>query len=153
MFYGRLRKTFFRIASVTTFVLAGFVYFPIKRIDPALKGYYDYYQELKNEVCPSLKLYKPAKIIIDFGMKSGPYIGICYRSNIGFHITVDRQWWDHEDEQDRFQLMMHELSHCMLGLDHIEDPSNYMYPSFMYLDKDTVIQELTANFKAQCPSK
>lgn len=73
-----------------------------------------------------------------FSNLSGDEIGLCQRNRKGFLITIDYRAWQHLTETTKYQLLAHEMSHCMLHLDHSKDDENYMNP---YLRKNLSIHE------------
>lgn len=63
-----------------------------------------------------------------FADLKGPNVGICSRDSNGFLILVDQGSWQNMNEALRYELLAHELSHCMLHMNHSQNTENYMYP-------------------------
>lgn len=61
-------------------------------------------------------------------------VGVCSRWSNGERlIRIDERHWDNYSENERFQVLAHELGHCELDRDHVDDKSDLGYPmSIMY---------------------
>lgn len=60
------------------------------------------------------------KTSIIFGNLESPKVGICKKWNNSSYreIQIDREYWNNTNELAREQLLMHELGHCELNLNH-----------------------------------
>lgn len=72
-----------------------------------------------------IKEYNPVK---DVGV-----IGLCTRTIYSdqFTITIDRRYWLTAWDKDRWQLMYHELGHCMCNLNHPIDSEALDFVDFL----------------------
>lgn len=67
-------------------------------------------------------------------------IGKCYLyPNGDALIVIKRDYWDWASPIIKRSLVFHELSHCILGLNHSDNINHYMYRSMSY---DLTIQDL-----------
>lgn len=54
-----------------------------------------------------------------FGDLSGLQMGLCTSWSDGRReITIDKEYWDEQDDLGKEQLMYHELGHCAMNLSH-----------------------------------
>lgn len=77
-------------------------------------------------------------IDVVFGALDGDVVGVCYAWTDGKRkIVIDKEYWDLEREEQKEELIFHELGHCAMGLDHDEGvslvgtiycPTSIMYP-------------------------
>lgn len=60
------------------------------------------------------------KTTIIFGNLESPIVGLCKKWNNSSYreIEIDREYWDNANELSREQLILHELGHCELNLNH-----------------------------------
>ncbi len=119
-----------------------FIFLPIKYVHPELRYYYQYFKYKVEEQCVEMK--EPPKVFIYFSDLKDYNIGFCHESYFGtyYRITIDRNYWTEADFQSRMNLMMHELAHCVLNKDHVDDKTNYMYKD------DTVVVDLDRQVEA-----
>lgn len=135
------------ISLLILFVL----FFPIKRIDIDLQPYYTEVNNIIEENCPSKRYFNPSKIVVVKRNLPSPIIGYCQPNINSFKIIIDTEYWDTGTNNQKFFLMAHELSHCMLSVQHSEDSLNYMYPDENEsLSRITVIEQLIQNIKNFC---
>lgn len=94
-------------------------------IDPEIAPYVDIYREYKAD---RLGIHGIRKMNIFFAEQEYPRVGVCVKwSNGDFDIQIDKRYWDYASDLDREVLILHELGHCDLGLEH-SDPSSIMEP-------------------------
>jgi len=81
----------------------------------------------------------PDSVSIDYVVQEDPVVGLCYgytdRVN---NIEIDPNFWNKASENERENLIFHELGHCLLLLEHddkmmdnngISVPESIMYPA------------------------
>lgn len=121
-----------------------------KYIDNNLITYNNYYVELLKENCGEKYLH-PRKILIAFDNLPSPQIGVCISNGVDFRIYFDKKYWLLSKNSERYQLFMHEASHCYLGIDHSPDEYNYMYyAQEHYLSEDIVYKQVINDIKKSC---
>jgi hypothetical protein len=42
-------------------------------------------------------------------------------------IKIDSRFWRNSSEDERYEVVFHEMYHCLFLKDHVNDPKNYMY--------------------------
>lgn len=74
-----------------------------------------------------------------------PFIGFCYHDN-PWRIRIDYTFWFSPNVpiDDKRSLIFHELTHCVLGADHSNDPNNYMYFQIHHLTPKELDAQVTA---------
>lgn len=99
-------------------------------IDPEFLQLVDLF-ELEQEVI--------VDIDIEFKKIDYPTVGLCFYSvgldnkKHGLNIQIDPDFWNKSSNEQREELLFHELGHCILGRDHIETMLKYNTPkSVMY---------------------
>lgn len=85
-----------------------------------------------------------------FTSKLETELAYCQRSPTFRKIVIDKSVWDRLDYNGRYQVVMHELSHCFLNTMHMDKYPHYMNT---YLDKQDFIKtrdELRCEIKEKC---
>ena len=125
-----------------------FVTVPIKRINTSIQPYYNEFVELVKNECPNLET--PRQLIIDFGTLKDEEIGLCYYFTFKREIKIDSFFWETASEFSRRQLVFHELTHCLLNVDHVESEDNYMNPYLIYISEEKLLEQIKLNAKEHC---
>lgn len=112
------------------------VFKPAREIDNELGPYVSNYLDLVKEECPRVSL--PRQVIIKFSKLPSGVMAWCVPRPAGFKIEINEETWGFETVEGRYSLVVHELSHCVLGLPHSQDEYNYMY----YNDKNDLHPEI-----------
>lgn len=124
---------------------------PYKNIDKQLQPYYNTYMGLVSLYCPKIKDTLKPQISIYFNYHNDDnWVGICYLYKNKFVVQIDHKYWVNTTEDDRKEIMYHELSHCVLDLDHSPDPKNYMYAYDSHLTITDTINQVISDIKGKC---
>lgn len=125
----------------------GFESIGVPFVDPTIQPYVDRYEQYKIKFA-SVGGVRP--ISIYFKTLPGSFIGMCYIKSSGERvIEIDPDFWFSNTDIDREILILHEMGHCDLNRDHVENsimepnhisPSRYLSQQFLFL------QELFTNF-------
>lgn len=139
------------LIGVWGYVIDSNIVLSYKSVDPILEPYvFDYYQLFK-EQCPVKFKETTSSYTIDFIPDNKTYVGVCMLRLHGFRLHVNREWWDNEASLlDKRQLIYHELSHCVLDKDHVNDIHNYMYPIIYPVPYDVYVSQVKSDMKAFC---
>ena len=101
----------------------------------AEKGEFDKYVELFKT---NHYLYRGKHIKklppIRFGSLPNKYAGVCLRIPNNPQIVIDASFWSIYDDLEKEQLILHELAHCALGIDHIWGKHHIMNPAGVHKD-------------------
>lgn len=144
----------FKLFIVMTLLAAIAMLVPIHKVDPVIEPYIEEFKSIGQSVCKEVDYFSPPKTVI--GLKKGvltdkeSIIGVCYRSNISFKIEYDEDYFYGLNPTSKKALVFHELTHCMLLIDHSEDRKNYMYENLVELDEKTLYNQVRDNFKRRC---
>lgn len=136
-------------------VLCGYLLYtfaPIQYITAPLAPYIKEVKSIIINNCKPGRYENPDHQLIYFRVLGETTIGACGYSDLmhGFTIEIDPVYWLISDEADRFQLIAHEMTHCMLLLPHSEDKHSYMYPFVNPLSKQEVIRQMKEILNRQC---
>lgn len=146
---------------------------PNREIDPVLEPYYTEFKRVVKETCPTKDVIRdPGILTITFVEENtlnflpdsvlnffemGNNIGLCSVFLNTARIKIDKQYWNHSNFDDRYELITHELTHCLLGHWylakyplHTSDPGHYMYPSMRTLFKYETESQLITVVKDMC---
>lgn len=151
---------FFPVAAFFWAMLISPFMLKYENINPAFIDLYSGYMNVYKESCTRggklMGLKKiPPRIIMLFE-PNGPdesSLAVCFRLGRTSRISVDPASWEEYGTDDaRRQIIFHELSHCILKLEHnIEDNRNYMFPRIeVILDKDSLIKQVSTDMKEFC---
>lgn len=122
-----------------------------QKVDPELVPYVAEYKNLLDKYCET-KQYNTSNF---YSIKLLPkmeadHIGVCYRKFNGYKIEINGEWWNTASEDDRKQLIFHELAHCLIDKDHVEDQTNYMNPFFVSLKYQDLYDQVTLDIYNRC---
>lgn len=119
------------------------VFIPFRYVDNTFQPYYNEVMTIIKENCPGGKYFKPAKQFVVFENLPNGDIGECILGSTYVLIFIDRDYWEMDkSEADRFQLMAHEMAHCFIRKNHINDFHNYMSPSLFPIKKENTLIQL-----------
>jgi len=67
-------------------------------------------------------------IPIQFGDLPDNQLGLCTKWTSGYRqIVIDAYYWKFQSEAQKESVIAHELGHCDLNLEHVDDPYAIMY--------------------------
>lgn len=144
------------LAVVAATILYSLVSYKI--IDKEAFPYYSEYVSLIPEYCQQRQMPSKLRIafmsnkdLVDY-IRVPDAIGVCVEAPIGTHtIFLNKDWWDKADGHGREQLVMHELSHCILDKDHVDDYKNYMYPSYnAEITHEQLVKQVQSDIEETC---
>lgn len=124
-----LLKAYMFIVLIAFFVLINVVTPTSKEIDKSINVHYTHYMRLVDEFCTKDQYFNPISYNITLKSLERPYIGFCHYIGSYYEITLSRSYWMTSSDDDRFQLLAHELTHCLFEAEHTDDPNNFMYAS------------------------
>jgi hypothetical protein len=113
----------------------------------------DYYNKTLGVVaqyCDKTKYFNPNLITVNFDNLSEDILGECRLQLNGYTLMFDKKKWTNLSESDKNQLMIHEVTHCIFGMGHVNDPTHYMNPFMMYLDSSVVDAQFRALLIERC---
>ena len=134
-------------------IMSARLFLPYRSVDTDLQPYFDSYMSAVTTICKENQYYQPRRIIIKFDKLTRPTIGRCSSGLMDYTIQGDREYWKSANEEDRAELMFHELAHCVIDQDHSEDMLNYMSPEKMYdIDMHTLVKQVGFDIAIHCMS-
>ena len=149
MMFTKAFTSFMCVYLASTWTILGVT---SRYVDNELKPYVDEYYRKVEANCNNNQYNSSIFYQVVFKPQQEEYIAVCYYKVNGYKIEVDPEWWNRPSttEADRIQLMNHELSHCVLNLDHRDDPQDYMFPSFVRLNPKVVDAQLYQDISNIC---
>lgn len=128
-----------KISKMLLFIVLFGVFFganlPYEKIDVNLSPFVYQFDAKVESKCNKLQYYRPMKRTIIFHELNYPIIGLCTNTLLYYKIQVNPEWWATANDDDRYQLIAHESTHCMFFEGHTEDPTNYMAAIYAYIPK------------------
>lgn len=125
-----------------------FLTIPIKKIDNEFLPYYNSFFKSVNKNCK--KISPPNQLIMIFKNLSNEEVGLCYLFSHKKQIYIDRFFWENSNDNEKKQLIYHELTHCILNIHHVSDESNYMNDYLVLLPDNVLETQLENNIKEAC---
>lgn len=130
-----------------------YVVYPYRHIQKEFRPYYSNYKTLLSVYCPNQ--YKTGGESIEFGTRhrNNDEIAYCAIFPFKWKIFVDVDYWKLASPEKKLTIIRHELSHCMLGVDHSLDKNNFMYaylPTLTFIEIENQTVEL---LKKTCKRK
>lgn len=117
----------------------------------SLKPYITEFYDHLERVCPETHDLRNERYSIGFGdTDSDGTIGYCAPLLNGYQIVIDKDFWNRASLEDRSNLMYHELTHCVLGVQHSSDEKNYMYPVIHHMTFNEVYSQADKYMKDYC---
>lgn len=123
---------------------------PISYCNKDLKPYVKEIMDLTNTYCKPSQYNNPKHVYYFFRKLPKNMIGYCDDQINGFSIVIHPLYWQRATDADKFQLIAHELSHCLLSKEHVDNKWNYMYPSLYPLSREVVTQQYIENLRSVC---
>lgn len=138
-----LKKILFSIVLLISF-----------NVHAVLKEVYEEVMVTVNKYCTPDQYFKPKKRSLQMSDLPGSIVGQCMTDRETYwQISLDKYFWDSHNEDDKFDVMAHEMMHCMFFKDHVDNKNNYMYYMLVKLTKQQVIEQLTVDLKKECGDK
>jgi hypothetical protein len=132
-------------------ILSIFYFFgPVSFDNKVLEPYKLEVMTMIQQHCYPSQYYNPKKQFLYFKQLTDGAIGQCVLNPFYYKIEIDPDYWRHLSEDERYQLLAHELTHCVLLIDHIDNKNDYMYYYMVDIPKDIVKKQLLENIKLRC---
>ena len=126
---------------------------PINYVSAPLRPYHLEILKLTRGYCSSDQFFNPSQQLIYFNRLKGQEIGVCIVRAHSFTVQIDPIYWLTSDENAKWELMYHELAHCFLLKNHVDNPENYLYPYAVGLNKEEVTKQFIEDLKEHCHGK
>ncbi len=90
-------------------------------IDPALVPYFDSFErEAAKRGVEINESVRSASLVDDMEGKPDDVFGICATDYLGKRVEIRRKSWNIATEWDKRSVVFHELGHCLLGREHMD---------------------------------
>jgi hypothetical protein len=129
-------------------VFLGAIHIPERTVDKELEPYFTDFKHLVSYGCPSKKLLRDPgrqRIIFEEFPETSEAVGVCRTFLNISDIKIDSMYWKFANEDTKYQLVMHELTHCYLKNSmtpilasyplHTQDERHYMFYRINFLSK------------------
>jgi hypothetical protein len=142
-----IRIVFYLILVIVVFVM----YVPYRNIhiDPELQPYVSKFMDKVNSHCREDQYFYPNHQVI-FGDLSNNTIGICMPFPFKFTIIIDKEYWVKMKDEDKYQLVSHELCHCLFNEKHSEDENHYMYYKHNDITLENIDKQIDEYLEKKC---
>ncbi len=125
--------------------------YPTREVDPKLVSYETDYLFKIDAYCPhGISEKEKAHRVIKFEDLKSPTIGLCARGLFRSTLSIDKTYWMMADLVQRQALFEHEQGHCVLGLEHSDNPKSYMYFQANEITLDELNEQVKADIKRKC---
>lgn len=128
-----------------------FISLPTIKVDREIAPYYNEFMEIVESECPNLQL--PNQLFVLFDELNDDEIGSCTVYLHKKKILIDKNFWSISEARVRKQLVFHELTHCVLKLNHVDVENNYMYPYIETVPGDQLIEQVRLNVRIACEQR
>lgn len=135
---------------IIIFVLLMLLTFPNRDIDTNIAPYYNEYMTLVKAKCSEDQYLHPKNIFIEFRHLKSNYYGYCQNATNSFLIAINIDNWSDLSDEMRFQLISHELTHCMFKEPHHVEFYSYMYPTLRYHSRDETMSQINYLLDQKC---
>lgn len=144
------------IFGIVAFILLNFNVV-IPGVDSELKPYVKDFKKTVETVCKPDQYNNQSRVSIKFADLKSPTIGSCTLGADSFWIVIDKDYWNKADENLKYNLIMHELTHCYFahGLIaaypmHTDELFHYMQPTISYIPINYIREQLLTFAKERC---
>lgn len=135
------------------FLTICYFFTPVYYVNPQLKPLTNEIFSTVNQYCKPGQYYNPRHTFIYFKKLKEPIVGQCGFGIQKYTIQLDPSYWNIYNNDDKFQLLVHEFSHCILFKDHVNDRNNYMFASMVNLTKEQIMEQFIKDLKEHCEKK
>jgi|SRR5271165_1251728 len=142
-----------KILLSTLFISPAYFSSSMHYVNKKLAPYFDNYTTLVNEVCQPNQYFYPSRTMITFANLPETVIGKCSYTPTRFVVYIDRSFFKDANEEQRNQLMAHELRHCLFQVGHSSDDNNYMAPVFPELTTSELYNQIYDDLYQSCGQK
>lgn len=138
----------------------GVLQVPSVKIDNDVQPFYQEFQMLVDTGCPTKDLLRhPGRITMtkQYFDPSDLAVGECRVMLNLADIRISETYWNYITYDEKYQLAMHEMTHCFLGHwyiakfpFHVSDPKNYMYYQMSNITTAEVQEQVIQVAKDMC---
>lgn len=127
-----------------------YYFVPFSYCDKALEPYINEVVTLTKEHCREDQYNHPIHQFVYFKKLKDNAVGECIIKFRTYKILVDKKAWNEYSEDERWQIVYHEMAHCQLYKDHVDNFHNYMYYSIVPLGKEVVRNQFIEDLRRKC---
>lgn len=136
---------------VLSFLFIFYFFGPVSFDNKTLEPYKIEVLNIVKQQCKEGEYNNPEKQLLYFKELSTDTIAECSSNyNVYYKIEVNPNYWNKYNEADKFQIIAHEMFHCLFGMDHSPDKHNFMYYSMTSIPKDITIMQMVEYLKHEC---
>ncbi len=111
--------------------------------------YYNEYKLLVDFYCKESQYFN-VKFKVDWSEFPGEVIGLCQILPNSFKITIKKSYWDKSIDIDKFQLLSHELQHCLFREEHVNYYGHFMSEYQIHIDHDILYSQIRRLLSERC---
>lgn len=142
---------FSKIVFAIVIILDLFILLPLpfNYINSDIKSQYNEYMSTTNAICPTNKYNNDNHFIVVTKLPDR-YLGVCLATFNKFIILINKQELEMMLDSDKFQLISHELYHCLFNGEHSNEYNNYMYPEMNLINPSLVKVQILNDIINKC---
>ncbi len=138
------------IRNVLLSIIVYICFIPFTHTNEILTPYTNKVLEIVNTYCNKNQYNSTLHKYIYFAKLIDDEVGECSYGYRSFIIKIDRKFWFRSNEDERNEVIFHEMYHCLFKKDHVDNPNNYMYYRMTSLKKEVIVQQFTEDVKRIC---
>lgn len=122
-----LKKYVLPLLLLLNIITAYNTFKPIYKVDPELEFYLTMFSFALENNCYYKEYDHPNQFIMEFkDLDNYAVLGRCGRGISRRVIQINSQTWEYLSNDGKLDLLFHEMSHCFLNVDHVDQPGHYM---------------------------
>jgi len=133
-------------------VVAAWILTPSIYVQQPLIPYVDIVYALVHDNCKENQYLQPNNITINIGKLPAGILGECGINDVSYEIVIDKDFWANSDTSQKFQVIAHEMTHCVFQEEHSPDENNYMYSEMSDIKITEVFRQLMEMIHKHCPT-
>lgn len=152
-----MKKLLLRVLLGLLVLVGLYDFFPIHYVSKPLTPEYNEIFSIVKANCSEEQYRHPNQVIVrlvNLNEEQTGEIGWCGSTPFSYKIVFDEKFWNKADDTLKYELMAHEMTHCLFGRGHSEDSYNYMFyglNTHNLLSKEETTEQFMDVIKEECP--
>lgn len=130
----------------------------VPHVDNELASYNDKIVKQIFSKCAYWETFWPYLRSVKMAEKTDPdfkdrSVGICRKKSYSWEIKILRDYWNKSSENRKYELIAHELFHCVLREKHHDTYKHFMAPNIQNIDIKTLEKQIDELLDKRCYSR